>query len=79
MYYVIQSKNPGYIEYVTVAQSAEQALQKFDDDIGIDPNNHGISVDDWDITQLTAEQYETLKDCDGTNQELIDYLESIKP
>lgn len=77
-YFAIQDTNIGYIQYVAEADNPESALKAFDDQVGIDPHDKGISVDDWDITELSEAQYQRLKDRAGDDQEAIDYLEGIK-
>lgn len=79
-YYAIQSKDPGYIEYVTAAEHEQTAFRAFDDHVGIDPHEEGLDViaDRYDCTELTADEYDRLQDCDGTDQKAIDYLEAIK-
>lgn len=79
-HYAIQSNDPGYIEYVTAAEDEQSAFRAFDRDVGIDPHDEGLDVvaEKYECTELTAAQYSRLRDCDGTDQESIDYLESIK-
>ena len=78
MYYAIQDRNIGFIQYLGEAIDKTEALQKFDADVGIDPHETGIDPDDWVITELTAEQYAFLDPYAGTDQEAIDYLSRVQ-
>lgn len=79
-YYAIQDTNVGMIQFVTTADDAAHAVRLFDADVGIDPHGVGLEkvAETLEVTELTAAQYEQLKDCDGTDNAAIALLESFK-
>lgn len=78
-YYAIQDLGVGMILWVGEATDEMAAIRAFHEPSG-DPLRENLEAvaDAFDVTELTESQYQELKDCDGTDQEAIDYLEQVK-
>ncbi|TMV02555.1 hypothetical protein FGK63_20205 [Ruegeria sediminis] len=55
--YIIQDLYAGMLQYITEADSPEEAIEIFDSDVGINSK----SVDDWIITEATPEMVEEVE------------------
>jgi len=75
-YFAIQDPTVGFIQFLTRADDERDAVRRFDDDIGLGEESR--NPDDWEITELTSQQYEQLDPFDGDDQEAVDLLESWK-
>lgn len=60
-YYVILDKNVGHLQWYGKYESPEAALAAFDADVGIDPHDNGIDIDDWQIVAVTPQELRRVK------------------
>lgn len=75
-YFAIQDPTVGFIQFLTRADDERDAVRRFDDDVGLGEESR--NPDDWEITELTGQQYEQLESFGGDDREAVDLLESWK-
>lgn len=84
MYYAIQSRDSGFIEWVTEADSPEAAFEDYDRDMGIDPDidpydeSLDVLIERFVITEISQEEAEVLSQLPGDNPRAIEYLEVVR-
>lgn len=55
-HFAILDRNIGFLQWLGEYPTAEAALADFGATVGIDPDGAGLSLDDWRIYHLTAEE-----------------------
>lgn len=75
--FAIVDRNIGVLQYICYAENELEALEKFDNDVGVYTDDQELNVDEWKIFEVNDKQAEYLQNWSDNGCPAIDAPDCI--